>query len=154
MSDLYLIAHRVRGEPAFDCAERMECPECHGNCVCERCGSTGLIGPHNYDGVCPDCSGQSSHGCTECDSFGYWWIIPTSGHRAYPYWAEQMNYDEHQVWFNQGLVASVIFQLPAMPNGQPDHYHHTASPATVRARLEDLLSALPPTPTTPFKRRF
>lgn len=41
---LYLIAHKVRGELAFDIAEQME------------------VG-------------------TEI-----WWIIPTSGHRAYPFW--------------------------------------------------------------------
>jgi hypothetical protein len=29
---------------------------------------------------CPLCS----EGCPECDHLGYWWIIPTSGHRAYP----------------------------------------------------------------------
>jgi hypothetical protein len=52
---IYLIAHKVRGEPAFDIGIRSECPECR------------------------------SAGCHECTD-GYWWIIPTSGHRAYPYW--------------------------------------------------------------------
>jgi len=41
MAETYLIAHRVRGERAFDVAE--------------------------------------------LDERG-WWIIPTSGHRAYPFW--------------------------------------------------------------------
>lgn len=44
MSDLFLIAHKVRGEPAFDVATRVQIGEEEG------------------------------------------WIIPTSGHRAYPYW--------------------------------------------------------------------
>ena len=42
-SELYLIAHRVRGEPAFDIAQRSQIGDEEG------------------------------------------WIIPTSGHRAYPY---------------------------------------------------------------------
>lgn len=46
MSEPYLILHKVRGEPAFDIAERLE---------------------------------QSSE-----NSGADWWIIPTSGHRAYP----------------------------------------------------------------------
>jgi hypothetical protein len=48
MSELYLILHKVRGEPAFDIAQRM------------------------------DVDGDDEP----------WWIIPTSGHRAYPikYW--------------------------------------------------------------------
>lgn len=58
----YLILHKVRSKPAFDIAIRM-CGEdlpCQPNC--------GL-----FDGeVCM---------AREED----WWIIPTSGHRAYPY---------------------------------------------------------------------
>lgn len=127
MSDLYLIAHKVRGQPAFDCAERMECPECQG------------LGPE-YKTIAP---------CTECDSLGYWWIVGTSGHRAYPWWDQPIDrlIDWHMVKING-------HELTPMPDDLPDHYHHTASPANVRARLEDLLSAMPPTPTTPFKRRF
>ncbi len=56
MTDLYLIAHKVRGEPAFDIAEKLICPECLGR------------------------------ECAECDESGHWWIASTSGHRAYPYW--------------------------------------------------------------------
>lgn len=58
-AQLFLIAHKVRGEPAFDVATRIECAECNGN------------------------TPESGH-CAECDDFGYWWIVPTSGHRAYP----------------------------------------------------------------------
>lgn len=42
MTELYLIVHKVRGEPAFDIAEKMEVED------------------------------------------EVWWIVPTSGHRAYP----------------------------------------------------------------------
>ena len=58
MSEQYLILHKVRGEPSFDCATKMHCPLC-----------TAETSP------CADCS---------CDE-GYWWIT-NSGHRAYPYW--------------------------------------------------------------------
>jgi hypothetical protein len=68
MSDLYLIAHKVRGEPAYDVAVRMEMPN------------------------------------------GPWWIIPTSGHRAYPYnWAL---YDFEQL----------LPPCTGMPVDLPDHY--------------------------------
>lgn len=48
ISNLYLIAHKVRGETALDIAEPMEMAD------------------------------------------GTWWIIPTSGHRAYPYWTQRL----------------------------------------------------------------
>ena len=63
MSELYLIAHKVRGEPAFDIAVKMEMAD------------------------------------------GCWWIIPTSGHRAFPYWHERIK-----------------FQIAEMPADLPDHY--------------------------------
>jgi hypothetical protein len=66
MSELYLIAHKVRGEPALDIAIKM----------------------------------------------GDWWIIPTSGHRAYPYW-----HGDLEQLFHFGP-----FNLPEMPEGIPDHY--------------------------------
>ncbi len=37
MNNLFLIAHKVRGEPAFDIAERMVCPECD-SAGCPECG--------------------------------------------------------------------------------------------------------------------
>lgn len=128
MTDLYLIAHKVRSEPAFDVALRMECPECNGH------GDRDIADGH----VIP---------CTECDSLGYWWIIPTSGHRAYVYWSANLEGWTHQFMREWGV--------PEMPPSLPDHYAHTSSPAQVRASIEDLLAKLPPAaPTTPFKRRF
>jgi hypothetical protein len=81
MTQLYVIAHKVRSEPAFDIAVRIDCPICEGD----------------------------NDVCHECDDKGYWWIIPTSGHRAYPYdWT--------------------VFDEPAefrpMPDGWIDHYIH------------------------------
>jgi hypothetical protein len=125
MPDLYLIAHKVSGEPAFDVAIRMECPECHGNCKDGR-------DPNGYT-------------CVECDCFGYWWIIPTSGHRAYPYSCMGLfiNGNATEVWYEE---------LSPVPEGLPDHYTLTASPAETRSKLEALLDRLPP--PAPLKRRF
>src|SRR5258706_2182037 len=120
MTELYLIAHKVRGELAFDIAERMVCSECHGT--------------KEFT------TGAAFHDCNECDSQGFWWIIPTSGHRAYPYASKECEWDELSVG------------LP--PDDLPDHYAHCASPTIIRHRLEALLAALPPAPVKQFKRRF
>lgn len=99
---IYLIAHKVRGEPAFDVADLMTCPICNG------------------DGREPICD--------ECDGEGHWWIIPTSGHRAYPYW-----------WFGpiapeqtpEGAYLNIELcePFPPMPDPWPDHYAVTNEPA-------------------------
>lgn len=116
----FLIAHKVSGEPAFDVAVQMECPECEGV------------------------------GCDECDDDGYWWIIPTSGHRAYPYWHILLDGIEFEGNGNYHLSE----ELAKMPPDLPDHYAHSASPAQIKLKLEDLLaSLLPKAPTKPFKRR-
>lgn len=124
MSDLYLIAHKVRGEPAFDVACRAECAECHGTSAQEV-----------IDGPCI---------CNECDSTGYWWIIPTSGHRAYPW----------QFWDldNLGANSDIGFcpdLADPMPEGLPDHYRTRAEPKF------DLIKALglrKPPPTKVLRR--
>jgi hypothetical protein len=67
---LYLIAHKVRGEPALDIAQQLHV----GNEV--------------------------------------WWIIPTSGHRAYPYF--------HTPAPDVDVIA------PPMPEDLPDHYQTQA----------------------------
>lgn len=65
MPDLYLILHKVRGEPAFDIARKL----CQG-APCQ-----------------PSCGGWDGIQCTFEDD----WIIPTSGHIAHPYWTEKFN---------------------------------------------------------------
>lgn len=58
MAELYLVAHKVRGEAAFDITERVHCPV-----------------------TTPEASP-----CAHCDcDIGYWYIT-TTGHRAHPYW--------------------------------------------------------------------
>lgn len=117
MSGLFLIVHKVRGEAAFDVAEQMPCPECFP------------------DGPEPTCS--------ECDGLGYWWIVGTSGHRAYPCSCIQLSELRHDPDVARVLGSVLDDPLPVM-EGLPDHYLHTASPEAVRKKIEDLLSALPP----------
>ncbi len=123
MTEPYLIAHKVRGEPAFDVAIRMECPHCEG-------------APDTYD----------IGGCYECDGLGYWWIIPTSGHRAYPWWSAELRIGDY-------ITIESIFVDP-MPDSLPDHYPTKSSPRTTL----DLASALglvkKPAPMAPIKRRL
>lgn len=83
MIEPYLIAHLVRGEPAFDIAICMDGPDEDGD---------------------------------------EWWIIPTSGHRAYPYWCclvEELDFlnSKHPNEY-----------LAVCPSDWPDHYPHSASP--------------------------
>lgn len=101
MTDLFLIAHKVRGEPAFDVASRVACAVCH--------------------------DGQRSDGCAECDSTGFWWIVPTSGHRAYPWWHKQFSRISCEGWL--AIVDDPWRDVPVMPPTLPDHY--TSRAATV-----------------------
>jgi hypothetical protein len=124
-ADLFLIAHKVRGEPAFDVATRMECPEC------------------------PE--GTDEGFCIECDNTGWWWIIPTSGHRAYPWWSTSLGcqlQDDETV-----TLVRTLDLVPPMPSALPDHYAHRAAPKV------DLATALgiakpKPAPLPPITRRF
>lgn len=133
MSGLYLILHKVRGQPAFDVAEQLE-------------GSG-----------------------TPTDS-GPWWIIGTSGHRAYPYYSiplySLVNVNEPEnmrllttAWqkaYTREDSAHLIFldlECPPMPPDHRDHYsvndHKTPIQPVRQSRpavaattqdLEDLLS--------------
>lgn len=109
--DLYLIAHKVRGLPAFDIAQHLTCPKCNAT---------------------------DDH-CTACDGVGHWWIVPTSGHRAYPYnWAR--------------YEFESLLPPAAMPPDLRDHY------AVEQEIAINLMHALglnkPPAPTAPIIRRF
>lgn len=120
----YLIAHKVRGEPAFDVATQMPCPEC------------------SADGSEPTCS--------ECDGLGYWWIISTSGHRAYPI----MNWPLNDLYDGDCSVlheAGPLIEHPQWPTTQ-DHYTTRATPTITLAEALGLTARK--VPTTPIKRRF
>ena len=97
--ELYLILHKVRGEPAFDIAQRLDCEE-------------------------------------------EVWIIPTSGHRAYPFHWIPLEYIHQQ--------ASLAFPPVSIPDNWPDHYAIHA--AAKRTPIKDLLAAIGITPPT-LKRR-
>ena len=117
MTDLYLIAHKVSSEPAFDVACRMTCPECK-----------------QEDSDIPD--------CPECDDLGYWWIIPTSGHRAYPYWQCE--------WNDLGMNDYIV---PEMPPSLPDHYPTRSAPKVSLAEVLGLTKPKP-LPLPPITRRI
>lgn len=93
MSELYLVAHLVRGQPAFDIAEQIQ------------------IG----------------------DEVG--WIIPTSGHRAYPYWTLRLD-----LAVDWPLVGILHTEVPEPPPDHPDHYTTHASPGT--GLIRDLAARL------------
>ncbi len=86
MADLYLILHKVRGEPAYDVAQRIQIGDEEG------------------------------------------WIIPTSGHRAYPYGWEPLS-KTCTVW-------------PTMPNDWPDHYTINPQPKAILTNVSSLLASI------------
>lgn len=124
---LYLIAHKVRGEPAFDIATRMKCP------ICEPIRQ-GLD------------DGTAYSGCHECNDEQFWWIIPTSGHRAYP-----------SDYIKLSHLATVDGECPldhmALPTDSlPDHYETTADKG--RGLIKDLAAVLGlPRPNTTIVTR-
>jgi hypothetical protein len=83
------------------------------------------------------------------------WIVSTSGHRAYPVWAEPL---EHFVQYVDGQLMW-ISDKPSFGygsatcdlNGIRDHYEPKAAPPKI-----DILTVLDikAAPEAPFKRRF
>ena len=93
----YLIAHKVRGEAAFDVAIR-----------CDDMGTDSDPGP--------------------------WWIIPTSGHRAYPlmHWALSSlgyHFPRADCSFDFAHLTDDTGPLAVHPDfaNLPDHYSNTRS---------------------------
>lgn len=136
MSEPFLILHKVRGEPAFDIATRIRCPVCQG------------VGGHNVPdfetGVVSDYEGWS---CEECNGEGFWWIIPTSGHRAYPWYA--IGVKDLHVGISNVSVADVKVQDLDMDN-YPDHYPSKSSPPP--ASLSTIMSSILNTITPKLRR--
>jgi len=89
---MYLILHKVRGEPAFDVAEPIQIGDEEG------------------------------------------WIIPTSGHRAYPYWKIPLG----------EIVQNDIYQNPAVPDGWPDHYEQPHDGPKQKLDIPSILSNILP----------
>lgn len=96
MSEQYLILHKVRGEPSFDCATKISCPSCEA-------ARQGLDHGNDYAG-----------NCGQCDD-GHWWIT-NSGHRAYPYWELRLD-----ALYLGGEVAMTP-NVADMPPDWPDHF--------------------------------
>lgn len=132
MTELYLIAHKVRGEPAFDIAEKHSCPRCQ-----------------SYESVtgmwCEAEFPQQS--CTQCDGAGERWFIPTSGHQAFPYFHTKL--DDVLVEC-AGEYESVTCGIDEMPPDLRDHY---AVEREVARSLVDVLGLIHK-PLAPIKRRF
>lgn len=128
MTDPFLILHRVRNEPAFDIAIRIGCNIC-GQYTCQ-------------DGTI---IGENNTGCNECDDLGWWWIIPTSGHRAHPVWSMKI-----EALFSYAPGDQHIWGPPPIPEGWPDHY---PSRAASSINIQSVITALT-TPAEPIERRF
>lgn len=89
--ELFLILHKVRGQPAFDIAQRLTIGDEEG------------------------------------------WIIPTSGHRAYPCWHFSIKTMQGMPWW----------ECPCdVPATLPDHYSTNATP---RPSLREVLNIFRPT---------
>lgn len=113
MSDLYLILHKVRGEPAFDIAQRVQIGDEEG------------------------------------------WIIPTSGHRAYPFLTWELGKLEDELSPLQKLIDLFHEKLQTKQwLGLPDHFtaNTPRDPTPLTARVTGLLSVLGLGPK-PIKRR-
>lgn len=135
MNDLFLIAHKVRGEPAFDVATKTPCFMCQ----IQESVTGDLIEPR-----------WPQAECTECDAEGFTWTIPTSGHRAYPYWQCKIETFAGLIQLSENWDYKT---LPEMPSGLPDHYTTRAEPKI------DLIKALGLMEKSyraemPIKRRF
>lgn len=105
MTEPFLIAHLVRGEPAFDIAIKL------------------MIG----------------------DEEG--WIIPTSGHRARPYWSielSELRIDES--WPGEPSFPHILSQVSSAPENWPDHYtindRPPPAPAASKRSTEELMKDL------------
>lgn len=125
MSELYLIAHKVRGKPAFDVAEQMECPHCLE---------------------------QGEQGCPECDGLGFWWIVSTSGHRAFPWWWLELKWDGTALELEHGGEEPAWWLITSMPESLPDHYITKAAPARPSS-IEALLASKRKPSGPPIARR-
>ena len=111
---LHLIAHVVRGAPAFD--------------IARRCDSMGTA-----------------------DDPGPWWIVPTSGHRAYPYWSQELDFQEREAGNFIYLDSADWWEVPDPPANWPDHYSCNDTP--ISYAVEDILAIIGMKPVQPAIRR-
>lgn len=120
-SEPYLVAHLVRGEPAFDIAIKIQCAVCQGDAIEQREDGPTIV-------------------CDECEGEGHWWIIPTSGHRAYPYWSESL---DSFATSSMDTGCNKLDYIPSPPSGPwPDHYAPTRPLPKPPGALAGLLGRL------------
>lgn len=87
---MYLILHKVRGEPAFDIAQKLQ------------------IGAEDE---------------TKAGWIEEMWIIPTSGHRAYPYWHSPLtDLRAYNAYYAAYQALEEVLTTVSMPDDHPDHY--------------------------------
>lgn len=136
MSEPFLIAHVVRGKPAFDIAEQVVCPICRGDYDIDR---------------------DEESMCVDCDDTGHWWIIPTSGHRAYPYWniALESIDDRHCLELDGSGNGPYTSGPPLPPSSWPDHYaiNNRALRSEPSSSLAERLGLNVRQPSAPVRRR-
>ena len=106
MNNLYLILHKVRGEPAFDIAEPVTIGDEEG------------------------------------------WIIPTSGHRAYPSRVYNIPLLDQDMLHN----LSIDLRMPPDLSDYPDHYASESTPHITLTTASALLAKLG-LGSRPIKRR-
>jgi hypothetical protein len=122
---IHLILHKVRGQPAFDVAER--CGMCKEPCQ-PQCG------------LWPKCQDEE------------WWIIPTSGHKAYPVQTWPIDSVEYLGQIHVGINGAFIGSMSTIPHNWPDHYSAKAAPKeAITFDIGSVLSGL--MPKGKFKRR-
>jgi len=115
MNDLYLILHKVRGEPAFDIAQRLDRP--HDLYKTEDNEAPDVIKDQNGEvvlGLCKICGRGEIQLEEQCDGEDVW-IIPTSGHRAYPCFAIEVGQIVQEDVYKMFLEGNIAPELP-------DHY--------------------------------
>jgi hypothetical protein len=135
MSDPFLILHKVHSAPAFDIAERHDTIP------------TGEA-RYNTDGTVRLSNLALDIIDEELDP-PPWWIIPTSGHRAYPWWWVEIN--------NVPDIQCLLDSTPSgMPDNWPDHYQASEARSRLATAAGDLLSLIglkPKAAAEPVKRR-
>lgn len=135
MTDLYLIAHLVRKQPAFDIAEKVPCTHCQGG--------------ENVHGDWVEAEVEQDS-CFMCDGDGFWWQVPTSGHRAHPYWFHELAI---MTW--PSIIEGGVAALPPLepPPNHPDHYPiNDTDYKQPRLSLATLGFATEPKPTITTRR--
>ena len=124
----HLILHKVRNAPAYDIAIKAPCT------MCQDCENT-------FNELIP--SRYPQEGCSMCDGEGFSWIIPTSGHRAYPYriWPLLEMYFDANIIDGGGKykLKELDNSTICPPSNWPDHYSINDRKAKLEPNLIDRL---------------